>query len=166
MHPTFFDLTFFGKGFDRVKFAHLITITLGLCAPGLPVFAVVPEISVVESIANRNVTKARNIAKAELLLVEPLLLAQTECQRALTLESFETDTYYAHICEDGNGDLFYYGVNKLDGSLINLYGITFTDNGYYMATSYDEAGNEYIYMLGESLEVYENGEQIWFELTY
>jgi len=139
----------FVKGFNLPA---LVGATVGLLMPVLPAVALSPT---------SNVAETSNSAATE-----ELLIAQGGCPRATTIEAFTTDTYYAYICEDGNGDYFYYGVNRSTGESVNVYGVTFTDSGYYMATTYDDYGNEYTYMVGASLEVYENGEQIWYESTY
>ncbi|MCT7985349.1 hypothetical protein NG796_18920 [Laspinema sp. A4] len=97
---------------------------------------------------------------------QQLLIAQSGCARATTIAQFTTDTYNVFICEDGDGDYFYQGINRSNGDLINVYGVTFTDSGYYMVTNSDDSGNEYTYMVGDSLEVYQNGERIWYEATY
>lgn len=120
--------------------------------PGLPVLAVTSSSYLAED---------SSVAQSE-----ELRIAQSGCARATMIENFRTDTYDAFICEDGNGEYFYQGINRSNGDLINVYGVTFTDSGYYMATTYDDYGNEYTYMVGESLMVYKNGEQIWYEGTY
>jgi hypothetical protein len=130
----------------------LVGTGLGLLLPVLPTFAATPQLSSLED--------------SNLVQSEEFLIAQGGCPRATTIEYFETDTYYALICEDGDGDYFYYGENKYNGDVVNVYGVTFTDSGYYMTTTYDDYGNEYTYMVGPSLEVYQNGESIWYEPTY
>ncbi len=137
------------KGFNL---SAVVGTTLGLLMPVLPVLAVAPS---------------SNIAEDSSFAQSPeWLIAQNGCARATMREQFTTDTYNIFICEDGDGDYFYQGINRSNGDLINVYGVTFTDSGYYMVTTYDDAGNEYIYMVGDSLKVYENGEQIWYESTY
>ncbi|MCT7987409.1 hypothetical protein [Laspinema olomoucense] len=140
---------FWLKGFNVSAVAGT---TLGLLMPVLPVLAVAPS---------SNIAEDSSFAQSE-----ELMIAQSGCARATTREQFTTDTYNVFICEDGNGDYFYQGINRSNGDLINVYGVTFTDSGYYMATTSDSSGNEYTYMVGESLDVYENGELIWTEPTY
>jgi len=136
-----------------LKIPSVVVTGLGMLLPVLPALAA----SAIElnSVENSHVAQSGE-----------LLIAQGGCPRATTVEYFETETYYAMICEDSNGDFFYYGENKYNGDVVNVYGVTFTDSGYYMATTYDDYGNEYTYMVGSSLEVYENGESIWYEETY
>ncbi|AFY81660.1 hypothetical protein [Oscillatoria acuminata] len=134
------------------KFSAVVGTTLGLLMPGLPLLAVAPSSNIVED--------------ASFAQSGELLIAQSGCSRATMREQFRTDTYNVFICEDGDGDYFYQGINRSNGDLINVYGVTFTDSGYYMVTTYDDYGNEYTYMVGDALMVYENGEQIWYEPTY
>lgn len=134
------------------NFSAVVGTTLGLLMPALPLLAVAPS---------SNLADDSSFAQSG-----ELLIAQSGCSRATMIEQFTTDTYQAFICQDGDGDYFYQGINRSNGDLINVYGVTFTDSGYYMATTYDDYGNEYTYMVGDALMVYENGEQIWYEPTY
>jgi len=138
-----------------LSFSALISTGLGLLMPVLPALAVNSEVNNINPVEHSSLTNS-----------EQFLISQGGCPRATVIEAYETDSYYASICEDGNGDLFYYGENKYDGSVVNVYGVTFTDSGYYMATTTDESGNEYMYMVGSSLDVYENGNLIFSEPTY
>lgn len=133
----------------------LISAGLGLLMPVLPALAVTAEVNNINPVEHSSLTNS-----------EEFLISQGGCPRATVIEAYETDTYYASICEDGNGDLFYYGQHKGNGSSVNVYGVTFTDSGYYMATTTDDSGNEYTYMVGPSLDVYENGDLIFSEPTY
>lgn len=138
-----------------LSFSALISAGLGLLMPVLPAVAVTSEVNNINQVDHSSLTNS-----------EQFLISQGGCPRAKVIEAYETDTYYASICEDGNGDLFYYGENKYDGSVVNVYGVESTDSGYYMATTTDDSGNEYMYMVGLSLDVYENGDLIFSEPTY
>jgi hypothetical protein len=141
--------------FAPLSCSALISAGLGLMMPVLPALAVNSEVNNINPVEHSSLTNS-----------EQFLISQGGCPRATVIEAYETDTYYASICADGNGELFYYGQHKGNGSSVNVYGVTFTDSGYYMATTTDDSGNEYMYMVGPSLDVYENGNLIFSEPTY
>jgi hypothetical protein len=90
------------------------------------------------------------------------LLAQVEvegCPRASTIEAYETDTYLAYICETYDGDFFYLGVNKYDGSQVNVMGVLSTDSGTYYATN----GSVTYWVDAYQLQVTQDGEVIFSE---
>ncbi len=98
----------------ELKLAAAVAVTgLSLLLPGTRAIALTPEFN------NR-------------------LLAQVEgCPRAQIVEAYETDSYLAYICQTYGGDFFYRGVNKYDGSQVNVMGVLSTDSGTYYATNGD-----------------------------
>lgn len=94
-----------------------------------------------------------------------LLLAQVEvegCPRAEIVEAYETKSYLAYICQTYDGEYFYRGVNKYDGSQVNVMGVFSTDSGTYYATN----GNVTYWVDAYELQVTENGEVIFVEAVW
>ena len=90
------------------------------------------------------------------------LLAQVEvegCPRASIVEAYETDTYLAYICKTYDGDFFYRGVNKYDGSQVNVMDALSTDSGTYYATN----GNVTYWVDDYELQVTQDDEVIFSE---
>ena len=92
--------------------------------------------------------------------VQPLQIAQVSgCPRAEMVESFATANFSVYICKTQQGDLFYRGVSKDNGSQINVMQVTTGDDGTYYATN-----RNVIYSINpERLQVKENGKVILTE---
>lgn len=129
----------------------------GVLVAGVSLSFVFPAMSAPSNLSNIKPVNSHLASSQE------TLIAQGGCIRSSEIYIIETDSYIASICEDGNGEIFYYGYNKYNGSSINVYGVTFTDSGYYMATTDDG----YMYMVGSSLDVYDpEGNLILSEPAY
>lgn len=91
------------------------------------------------------------------LLNSPMQLAQVQgCPRAEIVESYETANFYAYICRTQQGELFYRGLSKRDGSQINVMNVTSGDDGTYYATN-----DEVTYSVNPNrLQVTQNGSVI------
>ena len=91
------------------------------------------------SVATNALTQSMNQMQSPTgssLLNSPMQLAQVQgCPRAEMVESYETANFYAYICRTQQGDLFYHGVGKQDGSQINVMNVTTGDDGTYYATN-------------------------------
>lgn len=125
--------------FQELKLAAAVAVTgLTLLLPGTKAIALSPEFN-------------------------DRLLAQVEvegCPRAEIVEAYETDTYLAYICQTYDGDFFYRGVNKYDGSQVNVMGVLSTDSGTYYATN----GNTTYWVDAYQLQVTDgNGDVIFSE---
>lgn len=90
------------------------------------------------------------------------LLAQVDvegCPKATIVEAYETDTYLAYICQTAGGEYFYRGVNKNDGSQVNVMGVLSTDSGTYYATN----GSVTYWVDAYQLQVTQDGEVVFSE---
>lgn len=107
--------------FQELKLAAAVAVTgLTLLLPGTKAIALSPDLSNEQANSDR------------------LLLAQVEgCPRATVVEEYQTDSYFAYICQTAGGEYFYRGVNKNDGSQVNVMGVLSTDSGTYYATNGD-----------------------------
>lgn len=92
--------------------------------------------------------------------IQPVKIAQVQgCPRAEMVESFATANFSVYICKTQQGNLFYRGVNKENGSQINVMKVTTGDDGTYYATN----GNIIYSINPERLQVRENGKVILTE---
>jgi hypothetical protein len=129
----------------------------GVLVAGVSLSLVLPAMSAPSNLSNLQPVNSHLASSQE------ILIAQGGCIRSSDVFIIETESYIASICEDSNGELFYHGYNKYDDSSINVYGVTFTDSGYYMATTDDG----YTFMVGDSLDVYDpEGNLILSEYAY
>lgn len=129
--------------FQELKLAAAVAVTgLSLLLPGARAIALTPEFN------------DRLLDRVELAQVEV-----EGCPRASIVEAYETDTYLAYICETYDGEYFYRGVNKYDGSQVNVMGVLSTDSGTYYATN----GSVTYWVDAYQLQVTQDGEVIFSE---
>ncbi|MEG4345151.1 hypothetical protein QUB70_18020 [Microcoleus sp. A003_D6] len=90
----------------------------------------------------------------------PLQIAQVEgCPRAEMVQSFATANFSIYICKTQEGDIFYRGLSKINGSQINVMQVTTGDDGTYEATN----GNIIYSINPQRLQVRQNGKVILTE---
>ncbi|MEG4940499.1 hypothetical protein [Microcoleus sp. F4-D5] len=91
---------------------------------------------------------------------QPLQIAQVEgCPRAQMVQSFATANFSIYICKTQEGDIFYRGLSKINGTQINVMQVTTGDDGTYEATN----GNITYSINPERLQVRQNGKVILTE---
>ncbi|MEG4571506.1 hypothetical protein QUA56_02075 [Microcoleus sp. N3A4] len=109
---------------------------------------------------NQPVGKVRAIAPKTLGNDRPLQIAQVEgCPRAEMVQSFATANFSIYICKTQEGDIFYRGLSKINGSQINVMQVTTGDDGTYEATN----GNIIYSINPQRLQVRQNGKVILTE---
>ncbi|MEG4444581.1 hypothetical protein QUB47_11125 [Microcoleus sp. AT9_B5] len=109
---------------------------------------------------NQPIGKVRAIAVSSLRHSQPLQIAQVEgCPRAQMVQSFATANFSIYICKTQEGDIFYRGLSKINGSQINVMQVTTGDDGTYEATN----GNIIYSINPERLQVRQNGKVILTE---
>jgi hypothetical protein len=77
------------------------------------------------------------------------------CPKATTVISYETKNYFAHICRGFDDQLFYRGIQKKNGSAINVSGTEYVNGSYF-----SQNGNILYLVDGTSLVVYRNNKVI------
>jgi hypothetical protein len=91
---------------------------------------------------------------------QPLQIAQVEgCPRAEMVQSFATPNFSIYICKTQEGDIFYRGLSKINGTQINVMQVTTGEDGTYEATN----GNIIYSINPERLQVRQNGKVILTE---
>ena len=109
---------------------------------------------------NQPIGKVRAIAQNSLRNYQPLQIAQVEgCPRAQMVQFFATPNFSIYICKTQEGDIFYRGLSKINGSQINVMQVTTGDDGTYEATN----GNIIYSINPERLQVRQNGKVILTE---
>jgi len=109
---------------------------------------------------NQPIGKVRAIAPNSLRNYQPLQIAQVEgCPRAQMVQFFATPNFSIYICKTQEGDIFYRGLSKINGSQINVMQVTTGDDGTYEATN----GNIIYSINPERLQVRQNGKVILTE---
>jgi len=109
---------------------------------------------------NQPIGKVRAIAPNSLRNYQPLQISQVEgCPRAEMVESFATPNFSIYICKTQEGDIFYRGLSKINGTQINVMQVTTGDDGTYEATN----GNIIYSINPERLQVRQNGKVILTE---
>ena len=108
---------------------------------------------------NQPIGKVQAIAPNTLGNNQPLQIAQVEgCPRAEMVQFFATPNFSIYICKTQEGDIFYRGLSKINGSQINVMQVT-TSDGTYEATN----GNIIYSINPERLQVRQNGKVILTE---
>jgi len=109
---------------------------------------------------NQPIGKVGAIAPNSLRNYQPLQIAQVEgCPRAQMVQSFTTPNFSIYICKTQEGDIFYRGLSKINGTQINVMQVTTGDDGTYEATN----GNIIYSINPERLQVRQNGKVILTE---
>ena len=109
---------------------------------------------------NQPMGKVRAIEPNSLRNYQPLQIAQVEgCPRAQMVQSFATPNFSIYICKTQQGDIFYSGLSKINGTQINVMQVTTGDDGTYEATN----GNIIYSINPERLQVRQNGKVILTE---
>jgi len=109
---------------------------------------------------NQPIGKVRAIEPNSLRNYQPLQIAQVEgCLRDQMVQSFATPNFSIYICKTQEGDIFYRGLSKLNGTQINVMQVTTGDDGTYEATN----GNIIYSINPERLQVRQNGKVILTE---
>ena len=109
---------------------------------------------------NQPIGKVRAIAPNSLRNYQPLQIAQVEgCPRAKIVQSFATPNFSTYICKTQEGDIFYRGLSKINGTQINVMQVTTGDDGTYEATN----GNIIYSINPQRLQVRQNGKVILTE---
>ena len=109
---------------------------------------------------NQPIGKVRAIAPNSLRNYQPLQIAQVEgCPRAQMVQSFATPNFSIYICKTQEGDIFYRGLSKINGTQINVMQVTTGDDGTYEATN----GNIIYSINPQRLQVRQNGKVILTE---
>ncbi|NQE33070.1 hypothetical protein [Microcoleus asticus] len=109
---------------------------------------------------NEPIGKVLAIAPKNLGNDRPLQIAQVEgCPRAEMVQSFATPNFSIYICKTQEGDIFYRGLSKINGSQINVMQVTTGDDGTYEATN----GNIIYSINPQRLQVRQNGKVILTE---
>ncbi|MEG4226001.1 hypothetical protein QUA35_08080 [Microcoleus sp. N9_B2] len=109
---------------------------------------------------NQPIGKVRAIAPNTLGNNQPLQIAQVEgCPRAEMVQFFATPNFSIYICKIQEGDIFYRGVSKINGTQINVMQVTTGDDGSYEATN----GNIIYSINSQRLQVRQNGKVILTE---
>jgi len=109
---------------------------------------------------NQPIGKVQAIAPNSLHNSQPLQIAQVEgCPRAQMVQSFATANFSIYICKTQEGDIFYRGLSKINGSQINVMQVTTSDDGTYEATN----GNIIYSINPQRLQVRQNGKVILTE---
>ena len=112
------------------------------------------------STLNESIGKVRAIEPNSLRNYQPLQIAQVEgCPRAEMVQSFATPNFSIYICKTQEGDIFYRGVSKINGTQINVMQVTTGDDGSYEATN----GNIIYSINPQRLQVRQNGKVILTE---
>jgi hypothetical protein len=112
------------------------------------------------STLNEPIGKVRAIEPNSLRNYQPLQIAQVEgCPRAEMVQSFATPNFSIYICKTQEGDIFYRGVSKINGTQINVMQVTTGDDGSYEATN----GNIIYSINSQRLQVRQNGKVILTE---
>ncbi|MEG5062723.1 hypothetical protein QUB33_03760 [Microcoleus sp. B3-A4] len=109
---------------------------------------------------NQPIGKVRAIEPNSSRNDRPLQIAQVEgCPRAEMVQSFATPNFSIYICKTQEGDIFYRGLSKINGSQINVMQVTTGDDGSYEATN----GNIIYSINPQRLQVRQNGKVILTE---
>jgi hypothetical protein len=109
---------------------------------------------------NQPMGKVGEIAPNSLRNYQPLQIAQVEgCPRAQMVQSFATPHFSIYICKTQEGDIFYRGLSKINGTQINVMQVTTGDDGTYEATN----GNIIYSINPQRLQVRQNGKVILTE---
>ena len=109
---------------------------------------------------NQPIGQVGAIAPNSLRNYQPLQIAQVEgCPRAQMVQSFATPNFSIYICKTQEGDIFYRGLSKINGTQINVMQVTTGDDGTYEATN----GNIIYSINPERLQVRQNGKVILTE---
>ena len=109
---------------------------------------------------NQPIDKVEAIAPNSLRNYQPLQIAQVEgCARDQMVQSFATPNFSIYICKTQEGDIFYRGLSKINGTQINVMQVTTGDDGTYVATN----GNIIYSINPERLQVRQNGKVILTE---
>ncbi|MEG4166354.1 MULTISPECIES: hypothetical protein [unclassified Microcoleus] len=91
---------------------------------------------------------------------QPLQIAQVEgCPRDQMVQFFATPNFSIYICRTPEGDIFYRGLSKINGTQINVMQVTAGDDGSYEATN----GNIIYSINPQRLQVRQNGKVILTE---
>ncbi|MEG4532072.1 hypothetical protein [Microcoleus sp. D2_18a_D3] len=91
---------------------------------------------------------------------QPLQIAQVEgCPRDQMVQFFATPNFSIYICKTQEGDIFYRGLSKINGTQINVMQVTAGDDGSYEATN----GNIIYSINPQRLQVRQNGKVILTE---
>lgn len=132
------------------KFSSVVSMTFGLLMPGLPLLAATPFSNLAEDSSSAS--------------SEELLIAQESCT---AVEQFSTDSYLIEIYSC-NGEISYLdSTNLYNGVTTSVYDIMVnTSEYYYEGTTYDEDGNELTYIVGDYLQIFNNGDQIVYEQAF
>ncbi|MEG4106071.1 hypothetical protein [Microcoleus sp. S13_C5] len=109
---------------------------------------------------NQPIGQVRAIAPNTFGNNQPLQIAQVEgCPRAEMVQFFATPNFSIYICKTQEGDIFYRGLSKINGTQINVMQVTTGDDGSYEATN----GNIIYSINPERLQVRQNGKVILTE---
>ncbi|MEG4075737.1 hypothetical protein QUA32_24380 [Microcoleus sp. Pol14D6] len=109
---------------------------------------------------NQPIGQVRAIAPNTLGNNQPLQIAQVEgCPRAEMVQFFATPNFSIYICKTQEGDIFYRGLSKINGTQINVMQVTTGDDGTYEATN----GNIIYSINPQRLQVRQNGKVILTE---
>ncbi|MEG4232782.1 hypothetical protein QUA40_11825 [Microcoleus sp. Pol11C3] len=109
---------------------------------------------------NQPIGKVLAIEPNSLHNYQRLQIAQVEgCPRAEMVQSFATPNFSIYICKTQEGDIFYRGLSKINGSQINVMQVTTGDDGTYEATN----GNIIYSINPDRLQVRQNGKVILTE---
>jgi hypothetical protein len=109
---------------------------------------------------NQPIGKFGAIAPNNLRNYQPLQIAQVEgCPRTQMVQSFATPNFSIYICKTQEGDIFYRGLSKINGTQINVMQVTTGEDGTYEATN----GNIIYSINPERLQVRQNGKVILTE---
>ena len=112
---------------------------------------------------NQPIGKVGAIEPNSLRNYQPLQIAQVEgCPRAQMVQSFATPNFSIYICKTQEGDIFYRGLSKINGTQINVMQVTTGDDGTYEATN----GNIIYSINPERLQVRQNGKVILTEAVF
>ena len=140
---------------DRVKGIK----ALGLVIAGISTIGFLTN-SAEATALNQPIGQVRAIAPNTLPHSQPLQIAQVEgCPRAEMVESFATANFSVYICKTQEGNIFYRGLSKRNGSQINVMQVTTSDDGTYEATN----GNIIYSINPQRLQVRQNGKVILTE---
>ncbi|MEG5019648.1 MULTISPECIES: hypothetical protein [unclassified Microcoleus] len=109
---------------------------------------------------NQPIDPVRAIAPNSLGNNQPLQIAQVEgCPRAEMVQFFATPNFSIYICKTQEGEIFYRGLSKINGTQINVMQVTTGDDGTYEATN----GNIIYSINPQRLQVRQNGKVILTE---
>ena len=109
---------------------------------------------------NQPIGKVGAIAPNSFRNYQPLQITQVEgCPRAEMVQSFATHHFSIYICKTQEGDIFYRGLSKINGTQINVMQVTTGEDGTYEATN----GNIIYSINPERLQVRQNGKVILTE---